>query len=262
MNNGWMVPSCLLVSGGFFFPLVYHGIKYGLMKYGGNKLTNGDISLITEKLTCSVQAVIAVSTGVIIVTQIKDIMADTHWLTTAYAWFGIPYFVHDTWAIYQTFYWTSEPDVKDLPLWHRLSVFLQHRWLMLVHHLLLLFILFPMVMFWRRDMGDYFVGTGYMIEVTVPFLSLTHILNQLQLKDTKLFFVNGLCLLATFLCSRILVFPYLYWRYAVHAGIGLLEVPMSIPIKCNFGCLIILAPQVYWFRLLFRRAFQFFKYKQ
>lgn len=75
---------------------------------------------------------------------------------------------------------------------------------------------------------------------------------QLQLKNSPYYVIAALLMLTSFFCARVLIFPYLYWRYAVHAGLDILRVPMSIPVKCNLGCLLILLPQLYWFWLMLR----------
>ena len=65
-------------------------------------------------------------------------------------------------------------------------------------------------------------------------------------------------MVGSFFLSRILVFPYLYWRYAHHTGISMRDVPTSIPVKCNLGCLMILLPQLYWFGLMLRGTVKVF----
>ena len=65
-------------------------------------------------------------------------------------------------------------------------------------------------------------------------------------------------MIVTFFIFRILVFPYLYWRYAIHAGIQFLEVPFKIPLHCNLGCLSVLVLQAYWMWLMIRGAFRVF----
>ena len=87
---------------------------------------------------------------------------------------------------------------------------------------------------------------------------LTDVSFQLELKRTPYYVAAGLLMLASFFWSRLLVFPYLYWRYARHAGLTVGGVPAAIPLKCNVGCALILLPQLYWFWLMLRgtaRAF-------
>ena len=79
------------------------------------------------------------------------------------------------------------------------------------------------------------------------------------MKNTKLYLINGLCTMTSFFTARILIFPYLYWRYSAHTGVALHEVPASIPIKCNVGSVVVIIPQIMWFRQIVRRALMHFK---
>lgn len=65
-------------------------------------------------------------------------------------------------------------------------------------------------------------------------------------------------MLLSFLCCRVLLFPYLYWAYGRHAGLPLLAVPLAIPAHVNLGAALLLAPQLYWFFLICRGACRLF----
>jgi hypothetical protein len=78
------------------------------------------------------------------------------------------------------------------------------------------------------------------------------------MKHTWYYIAAGLSMIVSFLVSRVLVFPFLYWRYAVYAGLSLEQVPLWIPLKCNIGCLVILLPQLYWLFLMVRGAAKVF----
>ncbi|XP_076452573.1 ceramide synthase-like [Babylonia areolata] len=196
--------------------------------------------------------------GLIIVSQVKDIMFDTYWLSNAYAWFALPYFVHDLRAMYLTFIWNQDDKVRSVPLLQQLRQFVHDRPLLLVHHTIMPMVIFPAIILFRHNLGDFFVGAFYMIEVTIPFISARAIMVQLNLKNTPYYIVVGLLMLFSFLVSRVLIFPYLYWQYALYAGVDFRSVPASIPIKCNLACLMILLPQLYWFWLMFRGTVRVF----
>ena len=52
--------------------------------------------------------------------------------------------------------------------------------------------------------------------------------------------------LSFFIC-RILIFPYMFWRYSIYADIShWWYVPFHIPYVCTFGCTGLLVLQVYW----------------
>lgn len=77
---------------------------------------------------------------------------------------------------------------------------------------------------------------------------------QLGLDGTRLHRINGLIVLLSFFICRILVFPFMYWMYGRQFGIPLHRVAFHLPLHCNLGNLVILAPQVYWLILLLRKA--------
>lgn len=77
---------------------------------------------------------------------------------------------------------------------------------------------------------------------------------QLGLDDTRLHRANGIMALLSFFLCRILVFPFMYWMYGRQFGIPLHRVAFHLPLQCNLGNLVILAPQVYWFTALLRKA--------
>lgn len=77
---------------------------------------------------------------------------------------------------------------------------------------------------------------------------------QLRHDDTRLHRLNGIMVLASFFTCRILIFPFMYWMYGRQFGIPLHRVAFHLPLHCNMGNLVILAPQVYWFILLLKKA--------
>lgn len=171
--------------------------------------------------------------------------------------------------------------------------------------------------FFRRGLGDFFIGCLFTTEFSTPFVSLGKILiqvtltsaafatfvftfivvnkylefaalkrleyfnvlclccnvlcteqivvifhfpscvspdNQLGLDDTRLHRINGIMVLLSFFTCRILIFPFMYWMYSRQFGIPLHRVAFHLPLQCNVGNLVILAPQIYWFILLLRKA--------
>ncbi|EHH62407.1 Protein FAM57B, partial [Macaca fascicularis] len=111
---------------------------------------------------------------------------------------------------------------------------------------------------WRQGKGDFFLGCMLMAEVSTPFVCLGKILIQYKQQHTLLHKVNGALMLLSFLCCRVLLFPYLYWAYGRHAGLPLLAVPLAIPAHVNLGAALLLAPQLYWFFLICRGACRLF----
>lgn len=77
---------------------------------------------------------------------------------------------------------------------------------------------------------------------------------QLKQQHTLLYKVNGILTLTTFFSCRILLFLFMYWSYAQQKDISLFQVPFRIPVFCNVANAILIAPQLYWFSLLCKKA--------
>lgn len=90
-----------------------------------------------------------------------------------------------------------------------------------------------------------------------PAFSFPLLLQRKQ-QHTLLFKVNGILTLTTFLFCRILLFPFMYWSYGQQQGLSLLQVPFRIPLLCNIANAVLIAPQIYWFSLLCKKAARLF----
>ncbi|KAH3884244.1 TLC domain-containing protein 3A-like isoform X2 [Dreissena polymorpha] len=185
-------------------------------------------------------------------------MADISPITKSYACFGLPYFLYDIWAIYNTHYYINEEVLQSKSRHSRRIHFIRKNIAMLVHHIVLPFIFFPIIMFLRNDKGDYFVGLFYMCEAAVPFISLRFVLAQLNQKHTAAYIFTGVMMIVVFFIVRVCIFPFLYWKYSDFSGIPLSSVPFHIPLKCNAGCLVFLVVQVYFLYIMVHGAVKFF----
>ncbi|KAK3606566.1 hypothetical protein CHS0354_041530 [Potamilus streckersoni] len=254
-----MYSSLIFLSGCLFFPAMFILLQRVLKLMFVHRLNDGDISKISELSVSSIQAILSSVAGAAIVRKCQhDIMKDSHWLTNAYASFGISYFIYDIWAMYVV---ASFLDTKILTIpakWSRFWYYVRTNIPMMLHHTVLPCIIYPVIMFWRKGQGDFFVGVFYMIEMAIPFIAIRTILAQLKMKDNPFYIVVGLLMIAAFFICRVLVFPFLYWQYSLYASIPFLEVPFRIPVKCNLGCFSILIFQIYWLVLMIRGAFRVF----
>ncbi|XP_064613410.1 ceramide synthase-like [Liolophura sinensis] len=184
-----------------------------------------------------------------------DIMTDSHWLSNTYAWFALPYFYYDIWAMYQT-HLLFHPYLAEKSTWVSIRHYLSRNVVMMVHHVIMPMVFFPIILFLRKDQGDYFIGVFYMIEITIPFIALFTLLVQLKVTEQIYTIIAGLLMVIVFFVSRILVFPFLFWSYSNYANIGFWDVPGSIPIRCNVGCSLLLLPQLYWLVLMVKGAYK------
>ncbi|KAL0597785.1 TLC domain-containing protein 3A [Plecturocebus cupreus] len=248
-----MLPT--LAGGTLFFPGLFVLCSWALRRWRP-EWTRTDRVMISTRLVSSVQAVLATGSGIVIIRSCNDVVTGRHWLAQEYVWFLIPYMIYDSYAMYLCDWYRA----RDQDRAHSLTLrsFLSRNRLMITHHAVILFVLVPVAQRLRGDLGDFFVGCIFTAELSTPFVSLGRVLIQLKQQHTLLYKVNGVLTLATFLCCRILLFPFMYWSYGHQQGLSLLQVPFRIPFFCNVANAFLIAPQIYWFSLLCRKALRLF----
>ncbi|XP_063809838.1 TLC domain-containing protein 3A [Pseudophryne corroboree] len=250
----------VLAAGSLLFPMLYL-----LCSRCARKALPGwseaDCSLISVRIVSSVQGVLATVSGLIVITSCKDVKSDRHWLATSYVWFLIPYMVYDTYAMYiRHWYKCQEKRIvngKD-HFSAAMNRLLQKDFLMLVHHIVILTILVPISLYVRGEIGDFFVGCLFVAEMSTPFVSLGKVLMQMNLQNSILHKVNGAFVIVTFFVCRILLFPFMYSAYGKQYGIPLYKVPFHIPLHCNIANASLIAPQIYWFWLICKKALRLY----
>ncbi|XP_039107975.1 TLC domain-containing protein 3A isoform X1 [Hyaena hyaena] len=245
-----------LAWGSLFFPGLFALCTWGLRR-ARPAWTDIDCVMISTRLVSSVQAVLATGSGIVIIRSCKDVITDRHWLAREYVWFLIPYMIYDSYAMYLC-EWYRTGDQSRRQSLTTFQSFLSKNRLMITHHAVILFVLVPVAQTLRGDLGDFFVGCIFTAELSTPFVSLGRVLIQLKQQHTLLYKVNGILTLTTFLCCRILLFPFMYWSYGQQQGLRLLQVPFNIPFYCNVANAFLIAPQIYWFSLLCKKAVRLF----
>ncbi|KAM4565662.1 TLC domain-containing protein 3A-like [Odontesthes bonariensis] len=246
-----------LVCGAVVFP----GLYYCLRKILKNTFTlwgEADVVSVSERLVSTLHASLATATGVSVVSSCSNVMTDSHWLVNNFVLFGAPYMAFDIYAMYLSHYHTERvrggSGSHSSHSLQTVRAFLIKDWMLVLHHVALLLIFMPITLFFRRGLGDFFIGCMFITEFSTPFISIGKILIQLHLDNTRLHRINGFIVLLTFFTCRILLFPFMYWMYGRQFGIPLHRVAFHLPLQCNVGNLVVLAPQLYWFILLLRKA--------
>ncbi|CAG06360.1 unnamed protein product, partial [Tetraodon nigroviridis] len=250
----------LLCCGAAVFPGLFYSFSK-VLKVTFKHWSDADVFSISERLVSAIHGALATTAGLVIVSSCRDTMTDTHWLANGFVLFGAPYMTYDIFAMYLSHYHIQK--VKG----HRgtysshslatLKAFLMKEWLLVLHHLSLLIIFLPITLFFRRDLGDFFVGCLLTTEFSTPFISLGKILIQVKSLDPSVLMlhrINGVMVLVSFFTCRILIFPFMYGMYGRQFGVPLHRVALHLPLHCNLGNLAILAPQIYWFILLLKKA--------
>ena len=216
-------------------------------------------TLLMSQQTKLAQAVVSATHGLVsgcigfyIACQCQhDVLKAQHWLVFNFCFYSLSYFMFDLMLM---FYVHFLEQGKPVQFKNALSSFISKRTLMIAHHLVLIFIMFPLLVA-TRFMGNFFAGCLYFMELPVFFLNIRAILSILKQKKTNLYLVNGIFLSSLFFVCRILLFPFMYYVFAVQQsqfhGISYADALSKIPVICTASCCLILAPQIYWFSIIF-----------
>nr|XP_033802449.1 ceramide synthase [Geotrypetes seraphini] len=254
MVNAW-------VAGSIFFPGLFL-VSKKCLRLLLVQWQEADAVIVSARLVSSVQAILASAAGYVVATSCRDIINDQHWLTATYTQFAVPYFIYDIFAMFLCHWYKYKVKGHEGQSCNVLAItrcFLYKEFLMVVHHVFMVVVCFPMSVFWRQGKGDFFLGCMLMAELSTPFVCLGKILIQYKKQHTLLHKVNGLLMLITFFICRILLFPYMYWVYGQRVGLALHQVPFSIPPEYTMGSAVLMAPQIYWFSLICRGAYKLFR---
>lgn len=96
------------------------------------------------------------------------------------------------------------------------------------------------------------------MEVSTPFVSLRSILSKMKLKESRIYLINGLLMIATFFIFRIVMLPYIFYWYSEVVNKPFFVSINGLPRSCKIGMCILFLPQYYWFYLMIRGAIKAF----
>lgn len=167
-----------------------------------------------------------------------------------YLIFGFSYFIYDMVSMYFVFSTEHKEEVSVSK--GEVVKFIKSRTLIILHHLLVPLVGFPVMMIARKGRGDCILGASFLIEASTPFVSLRVILVHLKLKESRSYVVNGLLMLFSFLLCRVLLFPMLYMRYSSMTGLSMYSVMSTTPIWVHLLVLGLWAPQLVWFNKMLK----------
>ncbi|XP_065364627.1 uncharacterized protein LOC135957759 [Calliphora vicina] len=128
---------------------------------------------------------------------------------------------------------------------------------MMIHHIFVGTVGFLVVTYIRGG-GHCIYSYMFMMEFSTPFVSLRSILSTLGMKESQPYIVNGLVMLGSFFVCRVLMWPYVMWRYSIEINATIWQAISGLPIGCIIGILILFLPQIYWFFLLIKGAIKVF----
>lgn len=99
--------------------------------------------------------------------------------------------------------------------------------LMVFHHLFIGWYGLLVITYLRGALGDCVFSFFYIMELSTPFVSLRSILATMNLKDSRLYVVNGLTMVVFFFFFRICIVPYAFYWYASFANFNIFQVSFT-----------------------------------
>lgn len=269
----------LSLLGLVFFVSLYDLVNYiALRTSPGHRfqkkyqLTVFEVLDISNKLVSAVQACLSCVTGAIVCwwSCPRNFLRSSHYMSEAYAWFGMAYFFYDIWSMYHVYSHDVGivsgggvgPDMKGMAQGRILGAgsfegfwaYFLRQPVIVLHHIFIGSFGFLVIVYLRGGLGDCVFGFVYLMELSTPFVSLRGILSKLKLKSSLLYVINGITMLVTFFFCRVLMFPYVCYMYGRFAGLPFWKAVSSLPTTCKAGIAILMMPQVYWFTLMLQGA--------
>jgi len=255
---GWFTGPVQFILGIIFFPLIFYTVTNFLKNSDAGKIfcshfgikTNGVLD-IGNKLTSSTFAFLACLTGVTVAQQCSgDALTDRYYVLDNYLIFGFSYFFYDIVSMYMVHSTEHKEQVTFSVA--EAARFIVAKPMILLHHVFVPLVGFPILMHYRGGTGDCLLGTSFLIEASTPFVSLRVILVHLQMKESPVYVVNGLLMLLSFFLCRVMLFPYLYYWYSTLLGASLLSTLASVPLWVHLAVLGLWSPQLIWFHRMLK----------
>uniref|UniRef100_A0A2P2I5F9 Protein FAM57A-like n=1 Tax=Hirondellea gigas TaxID=1518452 RepID=A0A2P2I5F9_9CRUS len=221
-------------------------------------LSDADKAHMAEGCISSVQGFVCGGAGIAAVIAARhDVMNAKHWFVLPYSTIGSAYFIYDLAAMYYSH--CLQKDSKGLPWVKHTKLYFQRSLLMIMHHIILIFLLFPALVYYS-NMGDFFTGCFYLTELSTPFVNMRVVLSKFGMKSSKMYIINGVLMTVMFALCRVIMFPFMYLTYLSQysKGISYLQALSRVPWHCHIGSSLVLAPQIYWLFLMLRGVFAVF----
>lgn len=249
-NILWNLPSFIIASSAWLFSwfFIKTCIISPLWKSQKSKYIQHAIS---QAIVSAVHGALCGLVGILIVYQcVDDVIHAQTSLVGQYIIIGCGYFAYDTFVMYNCYLLKLEEMNKKRNVLYNLKSFLKSRFLMILHHFAMVFFFFPIILR-VQSMGNFMTECFFIMELSSVFVNFRFILVKINLKNSRIYILNGLCILFTFGFCRVLIFPIMYLIYALQQSsifnLSYSKTLKRIPYICNLSCLFLFGLQVYWF---------------
>jgi len=209
------------------------------------KISTNGIYDLSNKFTSSSFAILSCIVGWRTFSQCHgDIMLDRFIYIDHYMVFAASYFIYDIMSMFIV-HNTLKKDTISVRL-SDIQRFITDNPLIIFHHFLIPFIIVILNKY-RNDIGDCIIASILLLEASTPFVSFRVVLTRLNLKDSSIYVINGILMMATFFTFRVIFIPMIYFWFASNKSVGMLVALQMIPLKCHLTTLCVWIPQLYWF---------------
>ncbi|XP_072033481.1 ceramide synthase-like isoform X2 [Amphiura filiformis] len=134
---------------------------------------------VSMRLVSAIQAVMSCSVGLVtIYLTCDDVLYDVAPILIPYCSFGVPYMLYDIYAMLTTF--QTQRSYRTGAFLPVFKAFLKKQWLLTFHHLAIVLVGFPIVVYFRNGKGDFFMGCLLLTELSTPFYNFRYILQKMQ----------------------------------------------------------------------------------
>ncbi|XP_071944997.1 TLC domain-containing protein 3A-like [Antedon mediterranea] len=250
----------LFISSLVLFFLLF-GLFCNILRPYTRKFENseGVTTEVANRLVCILQGILASIIGLTAVVFCKqDVIHDRWWLVEPYSVINTAYFTYDIYTMFIV-YRHSKLEILRLPYWTGVRKFVNARGIFVYHHILIVLCGPPVILYFRKGLGDFFLACYLLSETTTPFFNARALMKKIQKENTRLYTLVNILLLSTFIVFRLLIFPFMYYSYSAYKQISFLEAFTSIPWHCNLGNLFFLLIQLGWFYLIMKAGMRMVK---
>jgi len=202
--------------------------------------------IYTIRIPRIVHAMLGIIVAVPIMFITTDLIKDRYLILDMFVAVSGGYLIFDMFARYNEHIHVNEPH-GTMVTKAAIKNYLKTQWKLLLQHVVMAGVIYPLILSYRNDQGDFILACILFTELTTPFTELQWIMEHTLVPYNLRYVVISSLAVTTFLCSRLLIVPFVYEAYAIHMNISLYEVLTELPPYYHVIALCYMIPQVYWF---------------
>lgn len=219
--------------------------------------TEAQVAEVAKYTVSGVVGLLTAGAAVVVMWQAKeDFLHGKSWFLAPYFHFLVWYFVYDTYAMFECVCLRH----KHLPSSsNAVRLFLSKKGAMCFHHAAIVLLYYPICVnsSLRGDLGDFFIGTLLLRDLSNPLFSITSVLRLFGMEECLLYRVVGVLFVLVFFAVRILSTPFCLVLFAAqHHGWDMWAALGAMRPYCHLGLAAEFSLQMFWFSKALRVLLQ------